>query len=355
MKNALPNVLIPYGQTDITIELAPTAEIVGFAQYGGDGSFTGPTLTDMTLYVNNIFMHPEIVRIFMRKFSFSLIRVHGHHKSPNLTDASGALRLKDLKWPTETLYLAFKPQSNLGLSQFWHKSSQLDVNSFSTPVSTRNSGLVTVATGSGVTAATTNSVTLIHVSGPALSAVDDFYIGYDLFITGGTGYNADDITRNRYIIVDYVGATNLFTIAALWNGATPDSTTTFDLFNRTAGINAAIYYEEFPSVDTIMIKASDVEIYKETDEAFYNSYLPYRFGPNINTPLDRGWYMVNFNYLPGEHQPSGHINLSRAREFYLHYTSSFISSTNVTDLIVLSDAINFLLIRGGTAALRFAT
>ena len=75
----------------------------------------------------------------------------------------------------------------------------------------------------------------------------------------------------------------------------------------------------------------------------------------MNTPEDRGWYMINFNYLPGEHQPSGHINLSRAREFYIKYTSSFISKTNKCDMIVLSDAINFLLVKDGTAILRYST
>jgi hypothetical protein len=75
----------------------------------------------------------------------------------------------------------------------------------------------------------------------------------------------------------------------------------------------------------------------------------------MNTPEDRGWYMVNFNYLPGEHQPSGHINLSRAREFYMNYTSSYISSVNKVNVTVLSDCINFLLVKDGTAALRYAT
>jgi hypothetical protein len=65
--------------------------------------------------------------------------------------------------------------------------------------------------------------------------------------------------------------------------------------------------------------------------------------------------MINFNYLPSEHQPSGHINISKAREFYINYTSSFISKDNQAELIVLADAINFLLIKDGTAALRYTT
>jgi hypothetical protein len=67
--------------------------------------------------------------------------------------------------------------------------------------------------------------------------------------------------------------------------------------------------------------------------------------------------MMNFNFYPGDHQPSGHINLSRAREFYLKYSSTNgrISNTNRVDLICLSDAINFLLVKDGSAILRYST
>lgn len=35
------------------------------------------------------------------------------------------------------------------------------------------------------------------------------------------------------------------------------------------------------------------------------------------TPTDNGLMMVNFALHPGDYQPSGHFNVSRAREFYL--------------------------------------
>jgi hypothetical protein len=65
--------------------------------------------------------------------------------------------------------------------------------------------------------------------------------------------------------------------------------------------------------------------------------------------------MINFGFLPGDYQPSGHVNLSRVREFYLNYTSSFISRNNKVELIVLADLINFLLIKDGSAVLRYST
>ena len=50
------------------------------------------------------------------------------------------------------------------------------------------------------------------------------------------------------------------------------------------------------------------------------------------------------------YQPSGHINISRSREFYLKYVSdpSVINSTTRGILIIVASAINFLLISDGS-------
>ena len=65
--------------------------------------------------------------------------------------------------------------------------------------------------------------------------------------------------------------------------------------------------------------------------------------------------MINFCLYPGTYQPSGHINVSRAREFYLQYDSSYVTSSDAAELIVNAVAINFLLISDGSATLRYAT
>ena len=83
--------------------------------------------------------------------------------------------------------------------------------------------------------------------------------------------------------------------------------------------------------------------------------MPYRFGKNINTPEDIGWFMLNFNFNPGDNDPSGHINVSRAREFYLTYRSSYIGVNSAAELIVLADALNFFLVKDGSGVLRFST
>ena len=180
--------------------------------------------------------------------------------------------------------------------------------------------------------------------------------GWCIDIISGTGYDSSDIVKNRYIVKDYKQSNTIqISIIGSWNGEIPDTTTKFKLFFHSISSNFATYYKESPSIDSIKLTSYGIIIYGEINEGFYNSYLPYRFGDKINTPNDRGWYMINFNYLPGEHQPSGHINLSLANETYLTYTSSFINEKNPVDLIVLSDTINFLLIKNGSAILRYTT
>jgi hypothetical protein len=351
--NALPNVAIPHGQPDITVTMAEIGDLVGFGDYGGGGTYVNPTVSVCEMYMNNIFLNPEVHNIFIKKFGFSLIRVHGHHNKL-LNHPKSEVLLNGLNWPTETLYVAFRPRANLALSQYWHNSAVLTKFTIKTPVVAKaGSGNITI--GNITTLATDNTAHITGTAGPVLNITDNFYNGYDFIITGGTGYSVDDVATNRYMINNYVGGTQTITIDSTWNHDTPDSTTIFELFKSIVAINLAQYYKQTPSIDSLEVKAHGVVIYRDTDESFYNSYLPLRFGTLINTPTDRGWYMINFNFTPGEHQPSGHLNLSRAREFYFKYRSSYINSDTPVDLIVLSDAINFLLIRNGSAVLRYST
>lgn len=353
VNNSLPNFAIPYGQTNINIDISPITNLVGFADYGGGGEYNEVKIDTMELYMNNIFLQPEIVNIFCSKFGFSLIRVHTRHTEILNSNQKNVL-LNQLKWPTETIYIAFKPLVNLTLSQEWYKSSQLTLNSVKMPVIAKNSSSVTVVNG---TTATTNTVSFTYVSGPVLTVGVNDYSEYDLVITSGAGYVSDNIVSNRYTIISNTGGAfgGVMTISGVWNYTTPDTTTVFELFKRELAINEAQYYKESPTITDLEVVAYGITIYQKTHATFYNSYIPYRFGDNINTPKDSGWYMINFAFLPGEHQPSGHINLSRSREFYLNYASTYISKDNKVELLVLCTAINFLLVKSGSAILRYST
>jgi hypothetical protein len=346
LRNSVPSLALPYGQTNIEITLAEASEIIGFANYGGGGAYVEPTISNCYLYVNNIFMSTEVRDIFMKKFGFSLMRAHLRSYTTALAPSQN-IHLQKLKWPIETMFVGFRPRENLNLSQHWNKYAHLNKKEIKVPVVARNPSAVFVG---NIISSTSNTSRL---SG-ALSATDGDYIGYDFVITGGYGYNDADITQNRHIVLNYVGATQTITIAS-WKNGQPNATTTYELFTPQLAITSTIIYEESPVIDTLELNAHGVVLFKEVEESFYNSYLPYRYGSMINTPSDRGWYMINLNLMPGDAQPSGHINVSKVREFYLRYTSKLISSTNQTDVIVLADALNFLLVIDGTSVLRYST
>lgn len=120
------------------------------------------------------------------------------------------------------------------------------------------------------------------------------------------------------------------------------------------------------TLTTVKVTAHGINLYQELKAEFFNSYQPYHYGGyNIVTPEDEGALMINFCLYPGTYQPSGHMNVSRAREFYFAYTSAFVGAADTNDpssptaaeaeLMILAITINFLLISDGSAVLRYST
>ena len=132
--------------------------------------------------------------------------------------------------------------------------------------------------------------------------------------------------------------------------------------NNVLAVNDAIYQQEQQVVANVELRASDVVMHPSLPPEFYNNYIPFRYGQALKTP-DPGWLMMNFNVKPGEYQPSGHFNSSRARELYLSYTSAIdlntndyiISQSNPVELLVLAECINFVFYKNGNMVLRFST
>ena len=375
--NALPNGAIPFGQTDISITFSKVSDIVAYSSLNSvddplkngypDGNYKAPTISLCELYMNNIFMNPEVSNIFIKQFGFSLIRVH-NKQNKILTSDSLEIKLNNLKWPTECLYVAFKPQINYTYSQYWQKNAILIPREIQVPVVAQNSDLTVHITE--ISSFTSNTITVeaAHI-GDEIDPYDFaliYYAGYYLEIAPGSPhYNSNDLESNRYLVTAVYEAAPpvppynfkpLITIASNWRVPILDSTQ-FKFYKPEVVINVATYCKETPVIKTMEVKAYGIVIYSETSESFFNSYLPYRYGNYMNTPDDRGWYMINFNFFPGAHQPSGYINLSRAREFYLKYKclNNVISPSNPVDLIVLADSINFLLVSDGSAVLRYST
>lgn len=132
---------------------------------------------------------------------------------------------------------------------------------------------------------------------------------------------------------------------------------------NTIEYNLAVMLQETPVISSLGLRMNDIVLYDMMPPAFYNSYIPSQYGHNIKAPRDIGWHMMNFNFYPGDYQPSGYINTSLGRELYLQYESAidsntqlpYIRSNNPVDLIVIADCINFLLAKDNSAILRFST
>jgi hypothetical protein len=279
---AVPSVAIPFGQRYIKLTLATQNQMFFLNANGnssGDPSYvTDISVTNMQLYINNIFVNSEVHDIYIRRIGFTLIRVHREQKFI-VTKNSGDFLLNNMKWPIETLYIGMR------------RKAYNDATSNST------------------------NIARWHV----------FYIN---------------------------GSTSTFSMhgVAGWDGSA-----------AAAPANVTAYVPLRP-VSELSLTAHGIPLYKESPPGFLDSYIPFSHGGlNINSPPDVGAMMVDFSVYAGTYQPAGHINVSRAREFYVAFVSAqesstdLVSSSNNGELVVCASAINFLLISDGSAVLRYST
>jgi len=249
---------------------------------------TTQQISSMELYINNIFVNPEIHDIYVKRIGFSLIRVH-RFQSNRVAVSTDNLLLGQLKWPIETMYIGLRPSINVAASNTnqyrdWHKLTLMTDNVVDVTAKVRTDVMI-----------------------------DDTVVFNAVSAKHKTNFCQDQVERIVY----------------------PVATET---------------------IDTIQLQAHGINIFQTFKAQFFRDYLSYTFGgTNIITPEDAGALMLNFCLYPGTYQPSGHINVSRAREFYLQYVSSYVTSATPADLLVLAYAINFLLISDGSAVLRYST
>lgn len=309
---SIASVSIPFGQRFITIDLAPqnllcfeapglyvqqtwsqpadaTAAAgsagytrVAYRPWVSPGTLSEVQLSNVELYVNNIFVNPEVHDIFIKRIGFSLIRVYRQHRARSNSDASDEKLLSQLKWPIEYMFVGMRPTWNISPQnpeqwRDWHRMCK-----------TMN----------------------IH------DPLNDYALTQFDSAAGGTVQMAS--------VVGTVG------------GAT--------------------YVKELKTVETMSLTAHGIPLTDRFPEKFYSAYNPFNYGgPALVTPNDEGAMMVNFALYPRSYQPSGHLNVSRAREFFLTWTTGYTLATNPVDLLVIAIAINFLLITDGSAVLRYST
>ena len=290
---AVPSVALPHANRYINVNLASQAQMFDL---NGNGNAAAPafsvsaSVSVLELWVNNIFVNPEVHDIFIKRIGFSLIRVHREHVQ-QVTQGSGRVLLSNLKWPIECMFVGFR--------RTYYEAPR------DTP----------------------------------------------------TVYNGD-----KWHKFAHLNATSSFGLAGAASvGAGP-------AFSAVAPVISA--YNWMRMINTLTISAHGVPLYNAMAGMFLDSYVPYRYSSTgVSTTEDVGPMLINFCLFPGSYQPSGHINVSRAREFYLEYTtaqdessvdiigSGALAATGATSatLVVIASAINFLLISDGSAVLRYTT
>lgn len=354
---ALPSVAIPYGQRFLDIDICNTNEIIQHcgASAQDDSPGTNPVNGDISiktfeLYVNNIFVLPQIHDIYVRRIGFNLIRVYRFCKD-TYTNPSGNTLMATFKWPVESIYGGARPASNTDLNSSkmldnWHIYGNATANSVLTSQMASNAVTLTGTISNNPIQAGDFDTALIYVNGgvPTLSPTFTSVAGGATVVATVAIINST-LTRNGLPPIPLI------------NGLTTTST----FASKAAAIlamargSAGDYFDVTPTLDTIQLIAHGIELFKTFPIKFYNSYQPYFYGEKIVTPKDEGKFAIFFNFFPGSYQPSGHINISRAREFYFYYTGSTISTTNPVNLFLIAIAINFLLISDGSAVIRYST
>jgi hypothetical protein len=306
---SVPSVAIPYGQRFINITLATASQMVGYQLRGagqaGNVQLAQPNVSQLSLYINNIFVNPEIHKIFIKRIGFTLIRVH---RQQNITTSlnDNEILLQNLKWPIECMFVGLRPQLQKTDLYAWRQFTQVTPTTFSLPT------LVT----SGSTFASTSTL-----SGSIATSDGTTTSGHTWPVTG----------------------TVTTTVAPTWVQA-----------SATANVATK-------TIDRITISAHGIYLYNDMPAEFFHQYATYTYGGmHIKTPEDEGCLMIPFCLYPGTYQPSGHVNVSRAREFYIRYISSVIGTVvsgvaTAGELVIVASAINFLLISDGSAVLRYST
>jgi hypothetical protein len=261
-------------------------------------------MSKVELYINNIFVNPEIHDIYIARVGFSLVRVYREHITATNQTGTDEKLLSQLKWPIEYMFGGIRPAFNARANNTqawrdWHRLTRM-VDAYSNT--------------------------------PQYSETSYYAIGNTAAIpplipTPGTG-------------------------PAPANGAS-----VYGHASLIANVTNDEYAIPVASATSLTLTAHGVPVYDSFDTTMFNSYMPYHYGKNaIITPKDPGAFFINFALLPRtKYQPSGHLNISRARETYLKWTSSYVTASSIADMLITAIALNFLLITDGSAVLRYST
>jgi hypothetical protein len=110
------------------------------------------------------------------------------------------------------------------------------------------------------------------------------------------------------------------------------------------------------TIDRLSVTSHGIKLYDNFSDMFFSQYMPFHYGGSaVMSSPDEGALFINLALCPRTYQPSGHLNLSRARETYIDIQSKYCNAHTPCELFVQALCINFLLYAEGSASLRYST
>jgi hypothetical protein len=121
VSKALSNDLITNTQRVITAEIEKISKLIQASDINGNEISLpiSQLQIDINLYVNNLFVNPEIHQIIASRIGWSLIRVH-RKQSNRVIKSSDSILLNQMKYPIEYLIFGFRNAANLDDFDKWY-------------------------------------------------------------------------------------------------------------------------------------------------------------------------------------------------------------------------------------------
>ena len=352
---AIPGVALPHGQRFLTVKLAPSEKLVSLVPRGSgtqsapNGSLGEVQVSEMQLITNNLFTTPNVHEIYVQRLQFTLMRVHVHEKV-QLTKNSENVRLSSFKWPIEYFFAGCRRTEVENLSTQAQHQDRYDQFTYATPLTAYASeasgvvwqGLVNDGVGDATvdvdaTGAITGINTLFQT---APDAADQLQVG-DILRVGGVQVVVSAVTSDT-TAQSVIGTHSILA-----------ATTDVQKAQNTRGVIEV--NQEKSLIDWLTLQSQGNTIFHRASMKRFNSYFPWHYGKGaIRTPEDEGLALFSFARYPGAYQPSGSVNLSRARETDLIIEGSTISQSDPVTLFASASAINFTVLTDGALVRRFA-
>lgn len=340
--------------------ISTNSQVLLYPQYT-NGTLTAPNIQIADLYVNNIFTIPEVHDIYIERIGFSLIRVH-RRQTQGINTSTLDLQLSQFKYPIEFFYVGLLPDVNFKQGQTYIGPPIVGPG---VPSTVASPGTLTAGPNLAIPGARRDQDWHVFTYNTRRLALNSS-TKIEAFAFGTAGAFANQ-----------TGVANSATGATLEFSATASPTIATTFFQVIAKADSTTWVQNQRTIDTVQITAHGVALYQTVDAQFFNAYIPDAYERNyLVTPDDLGALFINFSLHPYLMQPSGHINTSRAREFFITFTSSLVgaavtgigyaSTTNTppvaapvntltATLYTEASALNFLLITDGSAVLRYTT